>query len=284
MKNSTLLFALFLLVNSYFFAQNSGVVGINTTSPNGILDISATTTGMLYPRVALTDINTETITNPSGGSIVAGTTVYNTTASGTGASAVFPGIYVWDGTYWIPQFHKRNSKICYQNSSLRTGSDDILNPILGDQTISFDDNTFTPIYDGVYQVTLTVHFGGGALDAPNYANDQWVNFQAQEGEFDFTFNGTTHTFSLKSYSGSNDDKLFDGGTFDVHTNRVRQCVFKTTETLTRNTLYLFSLTFNQVPANGFEADGDNILLEDGRGYISINNDLKCSVEFRSISN
>ena len=53
------------------------------------------------------------------------------------------------------------------------------------------------------------------------------------------------------------------------------------ETLTRGTNYPFSLTFNQAIADGFEGDGDISVSPagDGRGYIIMHDELKCSIEF-----
>jgi hypothetical protein len=59
-------------------------VGIGTTTPNGALDITSTTDGLLIPRVALTDLTTLTVLTPTASELV-----YNTTSNGT----VEPGYY-----------------------------------------------------------------------------------------------------------------------------------------------------------------------------------------------
>ena len=72
-----------------------GQVGIGTTSPNpdAVLDISSTTSGLLLPRLALTNTN-----NPSPLTTdVSGMVVYNTAIAGD----VTPGFYVNDGIDWI---------------------------------------------------------------------------------------------------------------------------------------------------------------------------------------
>ncbi|NND62103.1 MAG: hypothetical protein HKN48_02795 [Flavobacteriaceae bacterium] len=278
MKYTLYIVLSFLLLTTFVSAQ----VGLSNSNPEGLLDVTSTTTGVVYPQIALSSTTTETVLNPNGGSIVAGTVIYNTATAGSGTTAVRPGIYIWNGSEWISQFHRREYKMCSQNGDLRPGSDDLLNPVLGDQVIPFDSNSFTPDITGNYLVTVTVHYGGGRLDPPNYANDQHVNFNSSEGEYDFTFNGTTHNFTLKSFSGSNDDRLFDGGSFNEHINSTNQTIYTVSEALTRSTLYPFTLTFNQVNADGFEANGDNILLEDGRGYITQDGAIKCTVEFKFI--
>ena len=76
-------------------AQN---VGIGTTTPDvaAQLDISASNKGLLIPRVQLTG-NTDVVTVPSP---TRSLLVYNTLAAGSGAIAVMPGFYYWNGTTW----------------------------------------------------------------------------------------------------------------------------------------------------------------------------------------
>ncbi len=274
----------YLSLSIFFFSVSfiTAQVGIGTTSPKGVLDIESSTQGIVFPVVSLTDLTTETITNPNGGSIVAGTTVYNTNTTSNGADSIYPGIYFWNGSKWIAQREKKDNNLFLQDTDLRTGSDNATNGVGGDQSISFDSSTVTPIYSGPYKVTLTVHYGAGAVNLPS--SPQFVNFAKQEGEFDFTFNGTTHTFSLSTYSGSNDDKMFDNGTLKLYNNVFNQTSIDFQETLTAGTPYLFTLTFNQEDAPGFEGDGDIIVSPagDGRGYITINDSVKCSVEINYV--
>ncbi len=80
----------------------SGQVGVGTTTPQGALDISSTTNGLIPPRVALTSAIVQApVVNPQGGNIVEGTVVYNTIAAGTSPNNVGPGLYFWNGTRWI---------------------------------------------------------------------------------------------------------------------------------------------------------------------------------------
>ena len=77
-------------------------VGIGTTMPNGALDINSNSQGIILPRVALTATNVMApVTNPSGGALVDGTTVYNTANSSVGSFSVVPGIYYWESANWI---------------------------------------------------------------------------------------------------------------------------------------------------------------------------------------
>ncbi|MDC8004203.1 hypothetical protein POV27_09085 [Aureisphaera galaxeae] len=75
-------------------------IGINTTDPEGILDIVSKDEGALLPRVALTQTNVEApVTNSgsSGPSLANGTMVYNTNK----VNDVFPGYYYWQTNRWI---------------------------------------------------------------------------------------------------------------------------------------------------------------------------------------
>lgn len=73
-------------------------IGINSTTPQGALDIVSTNNGLLIPRVNLligansslpvTTIQTSEI-------------IYNTNTVGAGVNAVTPGFYFWNGTSWV---------------------------------------------------------------------------------------------------------------------------------------------------------------------------------------
>ena len=79
---------LFFLITNSVLAQ----VGIGTTSPNAALDVTATTDGLLIPRVALVNTTTATVVTPTISELV-----YNTAIAGD----VTPGFYYWDGGKWI---------------------------------------------------------------------------------------------------------------------------------------------------------------------------------------
>lgn len=76
-------------------------IGINTTAPQAMFDVSSANSGVLFPRVALTANNvTAPIVNPQGGGLVTSTLIYNT-ATVAGANGVSPGYYYWNGSLWI---------------------------------------------------------------------------------------------------------------------------------------------------------------------------------------
>lgn len=80
-------------------------VGVNTVTPNAMLDIQSTNNGVLIPRVALTSItDVATVINPAGGPLTTSTLVYNTATIGVSPNNVIPGFYYWNNTpsRWIP--------------------------------------------------------------------------------------------------------------------------------------------------------------------------------------
>ena len=274
MKVKNSIFVL-LLVISQFPAW--GQIGIGTSTPEGLLDISMAQ-GFVYPRIELVNTATATITTPDGNPPVIGTMIYNTKNSGTDATAVYPGLYQWNGTQWVAQFGKKDYKIYIQNSNLSTGHN------VGAQGISFNSKTFVPRYYGTYKIKVSLHFGGGKIDLPTASepDDQHANFGAQGGDFIFSFNGQNHAVSMKSFSGNNDDANFNGGTLKEYSNAYNQAQFTILETdLIPGETYNIALTFDQLIANGFDSDG--ALGTDGGGNITINGDLGCVVEISYIN-
>lgn len=92
---------LFILLPFVTFSQ----VGINTTNPNAMMDVSSTNNGVLIPRVALTSItDATTVVNPAGGALTTSTLVYNTATAGISPNNIIPGFYYWNNTLskWIP--------------------------------------------------------------------------------------------------------------------------------------------------------------------------------------
>lgn len=77
-------------------------VGVGTTNPKSAFDVTSTNMGVLFPRIALTDKFTALpVVNPAGGSIEAGTLIWNTSTINSGLNVLFPGYYFWDGTSWV---------------------------------------------------------------------------------------------------------------------------------------------------------------------------------------
>jgi hypothetical protein len=89
----------FCMCTLALYSQN---VAINTTgavaNTSAMLDIDATTKGLLIPRVALSATNNNA---PVGAGIATSLMVYNTATAGAGNTQVTPGYYYWDGGQWV---------------------------------------------------------------------------------------------------------------------------------------------------------------------------------------
>jgi uncharacterized protein (TIGR02145 family) len=70
--------------------------GTDNPDPSAVLELKSDNLGLLLPRVTLQSTTDKTtIANP-----VVGLTVYNTATAGTGATAVVPGVYYYNGS-WV---------------------------------------------------------------------------------------------------------------------------------------------------------------------------------------
>jgi hypothetical protein len=85
-----------------FFHAAKAQIGIGTTSPvaSAKLQVDATDKGFLPPRVALQGTDDATQATPRVAAPATGLMVYNTATAGSGATAVTPGIYYYDGAKW----------------------------------------------------------------------------------------------------------------------------------------------------------------------------------------
>ncbi len=107
MRLFTGLLFLWVFTTQITFSQN---VAINTTGAvannSAMLDVDAPNKGLLIPRVTLTATNSNA---PIGATVITSLMVYNTAASGAGATAVSPGYYYWDGGQWVRLFNTGNA-------------------------------------------------------------------------------------------------------------------------------------------------------------------------------
>jgi hypothetical protein len=266
-KITTLLYCiLFLIVSHLSVAQ----VGIGTNTPNGILDITSSQYGVVYPSVALTANNVAApVVNPLGGALAVGTTIYNTATTNTGANDVEPGIYSWNGSKWETHFFIRQHELHQQTASLRSSSLLGFQAVPGLGPLSF--KTFTAKYSGLYRIEVRVNYGGGKM-----VNNGDVNTSVAQGDFRFIFNGNTHTIPIKSFSTYT--AHVSGG--KNYTNIWSQTYKTIYINLVAGTTYNFSLEFDQAFGTGFEANGDLLGLLDGRGYVGT--DIPCFVEISYI--
>ncbi|NND62102.1 MAG: hypothetical protein HKN48_02790 [Flavobacteriaceae bacterium] len=262
-KGVMLLFVI-LISSTFCFAQ----VGINTTTPNGILDINSSTQGFVLPRVALTStLVMAPVTNPQTGAIAVGTTVYNTATTNTGANDVFPGIYTWNGSEWYSQYQRRQYALYESSVGYRSTPGSTLTiPLNGSSS-----PTFTAKYTGNYKIRVRVDFGGGGAIVPNEGSggsrsDGDLNIARATGNFTFTFNGTNYTIPAYSYSTAYNNVSPSTNYFAIW----QEFIINEVVTLNANDTVNLSLTFLQDTAEEF------LTTSTGRGYVSY--DIPCVAE------
>ncbi len=121
-----------------------GQIGINTTSPEGILDIDSSTEGILIPRVALTDLKIEApVLNPNGGDLENSTLVYNTQT----INSVSPGYYYWETDQWV-RIGSNISYLSFATISLPSQSGSNSNSDFELDGDNYNKNMFRILHDG----------------------------------------------------------------------------------------------------------------------------------------
>lgn len=291
MKLFSLRYVILCLTVGFFFIDGAfAQVGIGTTEPEGILDVESSTQGIVFPRVVLTSTIVEApVINPNGGGLVTGTAVYNTSPSNTGTNDVYPGIYIWDGSRWSPQFIMEEYKKYEQTGGcLRT----IIRETTSDPNTSDVDtvplegnnsNTFTPTYTGIYRIEVKANFAAGEIDP--FTSSDAVSLATSEGAFFFALNGTgvdidptstlydysegwLYCHSYSSYSTIEspaliNDKVPHYGTLVYHQH------------LSAGEVYTFTLTNNINTGDSYFVNGG----DSGTGQGHIGHDVPCTVEF-----
>ena len=95
-------FLLFIITLS-IFNFTEAQVGINTTTPEAALDISSSNSGILIPRVALSNTTSASPvinSNTGDGNLTNGTLIYNTATAGASPNNVTEGFYFWNNNQW----------------------------------------------------------------------------------------------------------------------------------------------------------------------------------------
>ena len=262
----------FLLNVSTMTAQ----VGINTANPKAALDIESSNYGVVMPRLALTSTQNESpASNPQGGNIPAGTVIYNTATTNNGSNDVSPGLYVWTGTQWDPQFDRKEQVMFESVLGIRT---EPLIGLLPTNIGGLNNQTFTPKYTGTYKVILSVNYGGGVAKQPNEAgspaSEGDLNIARQTGTFDFELDGVHRYIPVGAYSTNyaNSVTIPTGGDrkfFAIW----QEFTWTGFVSLQAGIGHMFNLSFTQNLSPEFKNDGSGT----GRGYIAY--DLPCRVEF-----
>ncbi|MBL4662617.1 MAG: hypothetical protein JKY22_03455 [Flavobacteriaceae bacterium] len=263
-------------------------VGIGTATPEGILDVESTTQGIIFPRVVLTSTILEApVVNPNGVSLVAGTTVYNTTASNNGVDDVYPGIYSWNSSRWTPQFILEDYEKFEQTGGcmrtiIREGNSDP-NPLDDADLPGLASRTFTPTYSGTYRIELKANFGAGAIE--DFTSLDEISLATMEGAFFFKLSGmgvdinpdpVFYDYSegwLYCHSYSTFNSIESPDLEDNTVPHYASLVYY--EYLSANTPYTFTVSNCIITGNNyFVNNGDSGA---GRGHIG--HTIPCTVEF-----
>lgn len=183
--NFKLVLVLTIGLTQYSNAQNVGISATGSTPDNSaMLDVSATDKGLLIPRVTLqSTVDAATILTPATSLLV-----YNTTAAGSGSTAVVPGFYYQSSSpatpLWVP-FGGGASKFTVPFSAWRYSIIDASPSPMGGANSNGDNN---------------IDYGNPAVSAPNnvkYSSD--AIFTAQSN---CTFNGLNGWINESFASGA----------------------------------------------------------------------------------
>ena len=265
----------FLSDSLYYLQFSIAQVGINTTTPTGVLDVNSSTAGIVLPRVSLTATNDPLpVKNPQGGAIPVGTVVYNMNTTNTGSNDVYKGIYVWTGTEWYNKFTKKQAAIFKQSGATNNG---MIQPAssAGYENIPNlgvpDGQSFTAKYSGTYKIELNLNYGGGYVKDLESGS---IDISVQKGNFKFAFDGLASDLIIPAHSYST---LLGTRYYAIW----EQFSVVRYVDLTAGTSYNFSLQFDQLASPEYENSGNS---GNGRGYIGIPDHVPCSVEFIYIEN
>ncbi len=275
-------------VSQTSFAQ----VGINVSNPEGALDLSASTYGIVYPRVALTGTgDVTTVINPEPGGLVSGTVVYNTSDAASdpndAITDVYPGLYVWDGTLWGPQYIQEEYVRFEQDPGCLRVPFDVRTEIDGLETGS----SFTPKYSGNYKIKVTTSFGAGEIKNLSGSTGNNLTTGTVEGNFlfwcigpgpttlvDGTYMGSNGAVYCHSYSTINEnntpDQQYETVMLDASRVYLRE--------LEAGATYTFNLDvwIDQLDETNFV--GDMAPGTDGETHIG--HETPCTVEFIYVGN
>ncbi len=118
MKKIIIKILFFFILSQPIFSQ----IGVGTTMPEGALDVSSSTNGIIIPRVSLISKTLSApVVNPNGSVLVNGTLVYNIATAGISPNNVAPGFYYWDTTSWTSIVGNGSGWLLTGNSGINSG-------------------------------------------------------------------------------------------------------------------------------------------------------------------
>jgi len=131
---------IFIIAPFFLFSQ----VGINTTTPEAILDVVSAKHGVLFPRMALEYLTQEApVLNPKGGGLEDGTLVYNTAS----VNNVRPGYYYWEVDRWV-RFSTNNQYMKFTTVTLPNPSSENKDCEFLLPTTNYTANVFRLLHNG----------------------------------------------------------------------------------------------------------------------------------------
>lgn len=258
--------AIFLLMAFSVHGQVSMSNVTPTTAPKGLVDMQNSTAGIIYPRFALTSTLVEApVQNPDGsGNLVAGTVVYNTASTATGANDVYPGIYAWDGTQWTTQYIKEDSYIAAQSSLEQRIAENVT---YVDVVGLGAGSSFTPKYTGTYRIKANTNFGAGeVINQTGHA----TSMATQEGYFRITLGPDFYLVYTHAYSVYNDD--ISGGTLFEQFRHDSSLIMYVD--LVAGAPFSYQFEIDVILSSDFVNGGDT---GTGRAYVGVG--LPCTIEF-----
>ena len=268
-------------------------IGIGTTSPEGAIDVAGSSSGLLFPRVALNSTeDVATVVNPNGGILAAGTTVFNTNNTTSGNNDVQEGVYTFDGSKWQPQFSREDYVLYNQSGGCQraTIQGGILEYTTANAIAGLNNQVFTPKYSGIYRIEVKTNFGAGKIEDFT-DSESYISLATSEGAFFFKLEGNgsimidpesssfdyTQGWSYThAYSAESDNEATAIESYNVP----HYATLVYYKTLIAGIPYTFNLRHKAYTGEAFFQNGG----ASGEGMGHIGHDVPCSVEFEFLGN
>ena len=297
-KSSTLVKRLVAIGFIVFSGTAMGIaqIGIGTTTSEGAIDVAGVSSGLLFPRVALSStLDISTVVNPNGGNLAAGTTVFNTNNSSLGTNDVQLGVYTFDGTRWQPQFSREDYALYKQTGGcfrapIQSGA---LEYATAKRLDGLIEEIFTPKYSGMYRIEVKTNFGAGKIEDFTTGSESYISLATCEGAFFFKLEGNgriminpeSSSYDYEqgwsythAYSAENDNDPASRSAESYNVPHYATLVYY--KPLIAGVPYTFNLRHKAVTgAAVFQNAGVS-----GEGMGHIGHDIPCSVEFEFLGN
>lgn len=180
----------------------------DTINPNAILELESTDRGLLLPRVALVGTtNTAPLDEHKQGMLV-----FNTASSGTGDTAVSPGMYYNNGTKWELL---RNSTSNKNEQSVTVNLTTTYQTISGIEPNSIYHIKFTYDDGDVLTFTLTGGHQEGVGYYASLSSSNWptstasISINGDHETIEVRWNDSTGDFEIRTTTGSENNLNID---------------------------------------------------------------------------